>query len=240
MTIMRGIQIFGCAAALAFFLYYRLADPRPEQSSAGQGISKNGKETLPVSARKPRIDPAILERREALAYASEQTTSYVPSLLDDDGELDFEKLRSLGISDAQALEINSAYQTARREMADDFKKRIESDPRRSDPARSIQAFKVKSAPETGDKISSRLKSQMIKAVGQDLGNTVYRGFLPCEQFGNFCRQEIHFKMTPSETSEIGYEIQVNFYEPQFMVSLGQRKIRSQKDLNLVLGSVLNE
>ena len=240
MTTIRGIQISGCATALVFFLYFRIADSQPEHSSAGQGTSKTGKETSTLSVERPRIDPEILKRQEALAYASEQSTSHVPSLLDDDGELDFEKLRPLGVSDAQALEIKSAYQTARREMADDFKKRIESDPRRSDPARSTQAFKVKSAPESGDEISSRMRSQIIKAVGQDLSDTVYRGLLPCEQFGNFGRQEIHFNMTPSDTSEIGYEIQVNFYEPQFMVSLGQRRIRSQKDLSLVLGSVLNE
>lgn len=237
---MRGIQISGCAAALALFLYSRLADSRPVHSSAGQGTSNTGKEKSPVSAGRPRIDSEILKRQEALAYASGQTTSHVPSLLDDDGELDFENLRLLGVSDAQALEIKSAYQTARREMADDFKKRIESDPRRSDSARSIQAFKVKSAPEFGDKISSRLRSEVINVAGPDLGSTIYQGLEPCEQFGNFGRQEIHFKMTPSDSSEIGYDIQVNFYEPQFMVSLGQRRIRSQKDLNLVLGSVLNE
>jgi hypothetical protein len=50
---------------------------------------------------------------------------------------------------------------------------------------------------------------------------------------------MHFKMYPSTDSEIGYEILINFYEPQFMISLGQRRIRSYKDLNLVFGTALD-
>lgn len=186
-----------------------------------------------------RVDEAIVRRQEALDYASGITFNYKGNIRDEEGNLDHQSLRSLGISDTHITAIEFSYKRSRQEIEDDFKSRIEVDHRRSDPEKLTQTFKVKSSPETADRILSQLRSDIVALVGENLGETVYQGITPAEQFGYFGRQEMHFKMYPSTDSEIGYEILINFYEPQFMISLGQRRIRSYKDLNLVFGTALD-
>lgn len=204
------------------------------------GLSLVAVGSPPNRSEMPRVDEAIARRQEALEYASGTTLNYKGNIRDEEGNLSHQSLRSLGISDNHISVIELSYKLSRQEIEDDFKSRIEIDDRRSDPRKLTQAFKVKSSPETGDRILSKFRSDIVALVGEELGEIVYQGITPAEQFGYFGRQEIHFEMYPSADSEIGYEILINFYEPRFMVSLGQRRIRSHKELNLVFGSALNE
>jgi hypothetical protein len=211
------------------------ASQAPPHLAGGERHSQD-----PQGSKRPSADPVIVDRWESRAYAEGYPKTFKHLLRDEEGNLSQKALRDLGVSEEHVKQIASLYQAPRLEMAEEFKSRIEADKSRSDPEKSIQAFKVKSAAETGDKISSRFKNEMGSIVGAEMAETIYDGLTIGDQLGCFGRQEIHLKMIPSEESEIGYIIKADFYEPKFMVSVRRREIQTWKELHLVFGTAFDK
>lgn len=230
----------GAIGLLIGSIYF--ASSRDKQAkNAAPSIPSDGRAFKKLlEKRSPDIDPATTKRQEALVNAAGQDKAFIGLVRDAEGNLNEKILSDLGLSLDQIVKIQSEYLIARRDLQDILKSQIKQDFHRSDATKGIIAYKIPSFPESGDRISSDLKERIGRVVGPDLAGVIYAGLTPPDQFGNFGRQEIHLKMIPSELSEIGYDIEVNFYEPMFMVSVGNRKIQTKTELSLAFGTVFDE